>query len=86
MPPLDTAVYWTEYVIRHEGAPHLRTAAVHMPWRQYLLLDVIALLILAIVATLFTVYCFAKFVIGVARSLMYRPEAPSKSDNKVKEN
>lgn len=26
MAPLDTAVYWTEYVIRHKGARHLRSA------------------------------------------------------------
>ncbi|KAG8336178.1 hypothetical protein J6590_050380, partial [Homalodisca vitripennis] len=26
MSPLDTAVYWTEYVLRHKGARHLRSA------------------------------------------------------------
>ncbi|PNF21498.1 UDP-glucuronosyltransferase 2B19 [Cryptotermes secundus] len=39
--PLDRAVYWTEYVIRHKGAPHLRSAAADLSWYQYLLLDVI---------------------------------------------
>ncbi|KAK4886916.1 hypothetical protein RN001_003187 [Aquatica leii] len=44
MPPLETAIYWVEYVARHGGAPHLRTAAVGMPLYQYLLLDVITFL------------------------------------------
>ncbi|KAJ4434829.1 hypothetical protein ANN_23400, partial [Periplaneta americana] len=39
---LETAVYWTEYVIRHRGAPHMRSAALDLPLYQYLLLDVIA--------------------------------------------
>jgi glucuronosyltransferase len=42
--PLDRAVYWTEYVIRHKGAPHLRSAAADLSWYQYLLLDVMLLL------------------------------------------
>ncbi|XP_033990271.1 UDP-glucuronosyltransferase-like [Trematomus bernacchii] len=27
VPPLDLAVFWTEFVIRHKGAEHLRVAA-----------------------------------------------------------
>jgi hypothetical protein len=46
---LDTAIFWTEYVIRHAGAPHLRTAAVELAWYQYLLLDVCAVLMAAVV-------------------------------------
>jgi hypothetical protein len=42
---LDTAIFWTEYVIRHGGAPHLRSAAVELSWYQYLLLDVIAFML-----------------------------------------
>lgn len=38
---IDTAVYWTEYVIRHKGAHHLKIAGFKMPWYQYYLLDVI---------------------------------------------
>ncbi|XP_069670432.1 UDP-glucosyltransferase 2-like [Periplaneta americana] len=47
---LDTAIYWTEYVIRHRGAPHLRSAALDLTWYQYLLLDVILLIIALIIA------------------------------------
>ncbi|XP_044254651.1 UDP-glycosyltransferase UGT5-like isoform X1 [Tribolium madens] len=46
LPPLETAIYWVEYVARHRGAHHMRTAAVDMPLYKYLLLDVIAFLLL----------------------------------------
>jgi glucuronosyltransferase len=49
---LEQAVYWTEYVIRHNGAPHLRSAVLCLAWYQYFLLDVIAVLALAIVSVL----------------------------------
>ncbi|CAD6220313.1 GSCOCG00004998001-RA-CDS, partial [Cotesia congregata] len=39
MSPLDTAVYWIEYVIRH-GKTALRSPAVNMYWWQVALVDV----------------------------------------------
>ncbi|KAJ8980274.1 hypothetical protein NQ317_005132 [Molorchus minor] len=36
--PKDLAVYWTEYIIRHNGAPHLRVAALDLPLYKYLFL------------------------------------------------
>lgn len=41
---LDTAVYWVEYVIRHNGAKHMQSQAVHLNWFQYNSLDVIGLI------------------------------------------
>ncbi|KDR22772.1 hypothetical protein L798_15644, partial [Zootermopsis nevadensis] len=46
--PLDQAVFWTEYVIRHKGAPHMRSAALDLAWYQYFLLDIIVALTLAL--------------------------------------
>ncbi|XP_065077837.1 UDP-glycosyltransferase UGT5-like [Ochlerotatus camptorhynchus] len=43
--PLDLAVYWTEYVLRHKGAPHIRTASMDLNLVQYHNLDVLGLLI-----------------------------------------
>ena len=37
--PLQSAVYWTEYLLRHKGAPHLMSAAVTMPFYKDALLD-----------------------------------------------
>lgn len=40
----DAAVYWIEYVIRHKGAPQLRSAGLDLTWYQFYMLDVIALI------------------------------------------
>ncbi|XP_062987535.1 UDP-glucuronosyltransferase 2C1-like [Elgaria multicarinata webbii] len=45
MKPLDRAVFWIEFVMRHKGAKHLRAAVHHLTWYQYYCLDVIAFLI-----------------------------------------
>ncbi|XP_071453612.1 UDP-glycosyltransferase UGT5-like [Hetaerina americana] len=47
-PPLEKAVYWTEYVLRHNGAKHLMSAGTELAWCQYYLIDV-ATVILGIV-------------------------------------
>uniref|UniRef100_A0A2I2Y6H3 UDP-glucuronosyltransferase n=1 Tax=Gorilla gorilla gorilla TaxID=9595 RepID=A0A2I2Y6H3_GORGO len=64
--PLDRAVFWIEFVMRHKGAKHLRVAARDLTWFQYHSLDVIGFL-LAWVATVifiitkFCLFCFWKF-------------------------
>nr|XP_045622222.1 UDP-glucosyltransferase 2-like [Procambarus clarkii] len=46
--PRDRAVFWTEYVIRHRGAPQLRSPAAQLSWVEFLMLDVLLLLLLAL--------------------------------------
>ncbi|XP_049831240.1 UDP-glucosyltransferase 2-like isoform X1 [Schistocerca gregaria] len=55
-PPLEEAVYWLEYVLRHRGAPHLRPASLDLPWHQLLLLDVAALALAALLLALAAAY------------------------------
>ena len=86
MSPLDTAVYWTEYVVRHKGAPHLKTAAVHMPWHQYLLLDVTAFILLVFAVALTIVYYFTKFISQVVSKLIRGGKVAKKSAKKAKNN
>ena len=43
--PLDLSVYWTEFVMQHKGAKHLRPALHDLNWFQYFSWDVIALLV-----------------------------------------
>ncbi|KAG5893417.1 hypothetical protein JTB14_024330 [Gonioctena quinquepunctata] len=40
MKQLDEAVFWVEYVIRHRGAPHLRSAAMDLRWYQKYMVDI----------------------------------------------
>lgn len=35
MTPIDTANYWIEYVVRHNGATHLQVAGLKLTWYQY---------------------------------------------------
>ncbi|XP_076626503.1 UDP-glucosyltransferase 2-like [Colletes latitarsis] len=44
---VDHLAWWTEYVIRHKGAPHLRSNLAHQPWYQRSDMDIVAFLILA---------------------------------------
>ncbi|PSN57261.1 hypothetical protein C0J52_02523 [Blattella germanica] len=53
MTPLQTAVFWTEYVIRHNGASHLKSIAADLPLYQYLLLDVVAFLFIVLAIVFF---------------------------------
>lgn len=52
MAPMDQAVFWVEYVIRHKGAPHLRTEAYKMPWYSYYCFDVLLLLLTVVMVLL----------------------------------
>jgi len=55
MSPKQSVVYWTEYVIRHKGAPHLKSHALNLTWYQYYLLDVIAVLLIVLLLLCFIV-------------------------------
>ncbi|XP_044874627.1 UDP-glucuronosyltransferase 2C1-like isoform X5 [Mauremys mutica] len=51
--PLDRAVFWIEFVMRHKGAKHLRPAAHELTWYQYHCLDVLAFLLICAAAAVF---------------------------------
>ncbi|KRF99987.1 uncharacterized protein Dwil_GK27520 [Drosophila willistoni] len=41
MNAVDTAVWWTEYVLRHKGGPHMRIAEQDISFMKYYKLDLI---------------------------------------------
>ncbi|XP_062272773.1 UDP-glucuronosyltransferase 2A1-like [Scomber scombrus] len=55
MKPMDRAMFWIEFVMRHKGAPHLRTESYKMSFIQYHSIDVVALL-LAVILLVVTVF------------------------------
>lgn len=63
MTPKETAVFWTEYVIRHRGAPHLRSTALDLSLFQYQLLDVYAVMLIMLVAIVAIYVYIAKKVL-----------------------
>ncbi|KAM3921999.1 UDP-glucuronosyltransferase 2A2-like [Leptodactylus fuscus] len=63
VPPRDLAVFWTEFVIRHGGAGHLRAAGHDLTWYQYYLLDVLAVLLIALLLCSCLIYKFLRFLL-----------------------
>ncbi|XP_040292242.1 UDP-glucuronosyltransferase 1A7-like [Bufo bufo] len=63
VPPRDLAVFWTEFVIRHRGAGHLQAAGHDLPWYQYYLLDVTAVLLLGLLLCSYLMYKFFRAVL-----------------------
>ncbi|XP_062963290.1 UDP-glucuronosyltransferase 2B4-like isoform X3 [Cynocephalus volans] len=53
--PLDRAVFWIEFVMRHKGAKHLRVAAHDLNWVQYHSLDVIGFLLACVATVIFAI-------------------------------
>ncbi|KAF2896467.1 hypothetical protein ILUMI_09708 [Ignelater luminosus] len=66
MTGLERAVWWTEYVIRHKGAEHLRSPAKDLPLYQYFLLDVIGF---CLVVILVAIYILIKSISLIGRLL-----------------
>ncbi|XP_068831383.1 UDP-glucuronosyltransferase 2B31-like isoform X4 [Capricornis sumatraensis] len=64
--PLDRAVFWIEFVMRHKGAKYLRPAAHKLTWFQYHSLDVIGFLLACVAVAVFVItkcflFCCRKF-------------------------
>ncbi|XP_035308378.1 UDP-glucuronosyltransferase 2B17 isoform X3 [Cricetulus griseus] len=67
MKPLDRAIFWIEFVMRHKGAKHLRPLAYNLTWYQYYSLDVIGFLLAWVAVITFLViksclFIYQKFV------------------------
>uniref|UniRef100_A0A1B6DW90 UDP-glucuronosyltransferase n=1 Tax=Clastoptera arizonana TaxID=38151 RepID=A0A1B6DW90_9HEMI len=77
--PLDTAVYWTEFVLRHNGTPFMQSAAVHQPWYENLLLDVIAAFAILLVVIFKVLLFIARRITVYLSNVLY-------NNNKVKKN
>ncbi|XP_053550259.1 UDP-glucuronosyltransferase 2C1-like [Bombina bombina] len=63
IPPLKAAVFWTEFVMRHGGAGHLRAAGTELPWYQYYLIDVIASLTFVLIICIIFVNRFFRVIV-----------------------
>ncbi|XP_013856438.1 UDP-glucuronosyltransferase 2B10 [Austrofundulus limnaeus] len=53
MSPLDEAVFWIEFTMRHKGAKHLRVQAHELTWYQYHSLDVLSFLLTVVLLLIF---------------------------------
>lgn len=62
MSPKDTVLYWTEYILKHNGTNHLRTAGADMSFYQYFLLDVILFIVTISFVILCTLYMIKRII------------------------
>ncbi|KAM9765654.1 UDP-glucuronosyltransferase 2A1-like [Menidia menidia] len=80
MMPMDSALFWIEFVMRHKGAAHLKAQAYRMSWYSYYSIDVV----------LFALAIFTMIVLGTAlcfRSVCHRQHLKrTNSENNKKHN
>lgn len=69
MTPAEAIVYWTEYVVRHRGAPHLKSHALNLTWYQYYLLDVTGIVVLVVLLFCYACYITIKALRFIKRSI-----------------
>ena len=81
MSPLDTAIFWTEYVIRNGGAPYMRSAALDLAWYQYLLIDVIAFILVICAGSLITLFIIVRKVSRFLKSKLRDSKTKNKKIN-----
>lgn len=65
---LENTIWWIEFVMRHNGAPHLHFNGVDIPWYQQFDLDIIVFLSI----TLFLVLCAFLAIIGKGLKFFYK--------------
>ncbi|XP_035438828.2 UDP-glycosyltransferase UGT4 [Spodoptera frugiperda] len=77
--PLERAVWWTEYVLRHGDAKHLRAPSANISWRQYLELDLVLILLSVLLIAVTVSVIVLRLVYRAVRSYLV-------SDVKIKRN
>ncbi|XP_072223042.1 UDP glucuronosyltransferase 5 family, polypeptide E1 [Leuresthes tenuis] len=62
--PIDSAIFWMDYIMRHKGAAHLRTESYKLPWYAYYCLDVMAFFVAFGLLITALIWAFCRFLIG----------------------
>ncbi|XP_045772911.1 UDP-glycosyltransferase UGT5-like [Maniola jurtina] len=65
MSPIDTAMFWLEYVIRNKGAEYMKNPARNMSWFAYNMMDVYAFILAIFVMALVILVKVIRTVISV---------------------
>lgn len=64
MKPMDRAIYWVEYVLRHNGVSHLRSSCVPLNFTQYFSIDVYCIFISMIIGSIFLFKKIIKYFVN----------------------
>jgi small-conductance mechanosensitive channel len=69
MKSMDRALYWVEYVIRHNGADHLKQSRnIPQSFIQYFLIDVCLVIITMIIISVFLIVKTTKYIVKIKKS------------------
>nr|XP_055030565.1 UDP-glucuronosyltransferase 2C1-like isoform X1 [Misgurnus anguillicaudatus] len=60
--PLDSALFWIEFVMRHKGAAHLRTESYKLPWYSYYSVDVAVVLFTVVLIFTLSVFWTVRYL------------------------
>lgn len=60
---LDTAMYWIEYILRHNGASFMKNPARKLHWIQYAMLDVYGFILAVVLTIFYTIYKLSSFIL-----------------------
>ncbi|XP_018978877.1 UDP-glucuronosyltransferase 2A2-like [Cyprinus carpio] len=60
--PLDSAIFWIEFVMRHKGAAHLRSESYKLPWYSYYSVDVAVTLFAVVLITTFSIFFTVRYL------------------------
>ncbi|XP_045503974.1 UDP-glucosyltransferase 2-like [Colias croceus] len=60
--PGNELVHWVEHVVRTQGAPHLRSPALMVPWYQKCYLDLLSVILLALTVIIFIIKTMYRMV------------------------
>lgn len=83
MKPIDTAIYWIEYVIRHKGADFMKNPALKISWVAYNMLDVYGFMLLMLFLIIYVLYKILKFILPL-KVLLQRNYCVKKILNSIK--
>ncbi|CAF4941787.1 unnamed protein product [Pieris macdunnoughi] len=79
---LDRAVWWTEYVLRHGGAKHLRAASANLTWFEFYEVEFILKLLMLIFTTIVVLIIISHLVYRRLRCFMYSQKVKITKDKK----
>lgn len=81
--PLDLALFYTEYVLRHKGAPHMQSSSNYLNFFQLHNIDVYAIILSAVLIIIYLHYFAIKKLLNI---LVSRKSPDMKLQKKTKRN
>lgn len=78
---MNKVIWWCEYVIRHKGAKHLRSPSADIALYEYLLLDMILVVVISIYLSSKILQLVMKFINVLVRKSSFPSATKSKKKN-----